>query len=257
MSHFARYVALGDSSTEGLDDPIDAHTYRGWADRFAQHVATAQRSPLLYANLGVRGRHTHEVHTEQLAPALTMRPDLATVFAGTNDVVGSGFDPALVGAHIHEMQHALVQQGAMVLTFTLPDLSPVMPIARLVRTRVARLNDAIREACARSGARLVDMAAHPVGSDPRLWSDDRLHANSAGHARVAHALAHAAGIPGFDDSWTAPLPPLSRSVIDLAVAEARWVSGHLAPWLWRHARGISSGDGRSAKRPSLETVVPG
>src|SRR6185295_7183943 len=48
---FRRYVALGDSSTEGLDDPDPRGGYRGWANRLADWIATAQgpERPLLYA----------------------------------------------------------------------------------------------------------------------------------------------------------------------------------------------------------------
>ena len=102
---------------------------------------------------------------------------------------------------------------------------------------------------------LVDFAQHPVGSDPRLWSPDRLHANSAGHARIAAALAWALGLPGTDDSWSQPLPaPLLRSWRATLAAEVRWGYAYLLPWVWRHLRGRSSGDDRSAKRPHLEPV---
>jgi lysophospholipase L1-like esterase len=38
-----RYVALGDSFTEGLSDPDPERPggYRGWADRLAGHLAAA------------------------------------------------------------------------------------------------------------------------------------------------------------------------------------------------------------------------
>ena len=36
MRTFSRYVAIGDSTTEGLDDPDGAGGYRGWADRLAE-----------------------------------------------------------------------------------------------------------------------------------------------------------------------------------------------------------------------------
>lgn len=52
---FERYVALGDSQTEGLNDPDGRGGFRGWADRFA--VLLLATSPhLQYANLAVRGR---------------------------------------------------------------------------------------------------------------------------------------------------------------------------------------------------------
>jgi len=251
---FSRYVALGDSSTEGLDDPDGKGGFRGWANRLAERVAAVEGS-LLYANLAVRGRRTRQVLEQQLAPALEMRPDLATVFCGTNDVVGSRFDADGVAADMERMLRALVEQGATALTFTLPDLTPVMPSARRIAPRVLALNDRLRAAAAASGALLVDFAAHAVASDPRLWSDDRLHANSAGHARIAAGLAHALGLPGSDGAWVEPLlpaPPPSRR--EHVAAELRWARRHLLPWLWRHARGRSSGDGRTCKRPRLEPV---
>lgn len=246
---FDRYVAIGDSSTEGLDDPDGNGGYRGWANRLAERLADHQGS-IEYANLGVRGLRTRLVLETQLESALAMRPDLATLFAGTNDVVRRRFDPVDVGRDVEKMQRALVDQGAVVLTFTLPDLGPVMPIARFVTGRVLALNEALRQACARSGATLVDVARYPVASDPRLWSEDRLHANAVGHARIAMALAAAIGLPGADDSWHEPLDSVYRPGLARRVAaEVRWTGRYLIPWVWRHLRGRSSGDGITAKRP--------
>src|ERR1044071_1380382 len=199
---FVRYVAIGDSSTEGLDDPDGKGGYRGWANRLAARVAAAQSAPLLYANLAIRGRSTRQIRDEQLEPALAMQPDLVTLFSGTNDVVKPRFDPATVGADVEFMQRRLIEQGATVLGFTLPDLSLVLPSARPIAGRVRALKHALREAAKSSGAILVDFAAHSVGSDPRLWGPDRLHANSAGHARIAAALARALDLPGTDDRWS-------------------------------------------------------
>ena len=252
---FARYVAIGDSSTEGLDDPDGRGGYRGWANRLAERLAEHQGA-VMYANLGVRGLPTRLVLETQLEPALAMRPDLATLFAGTNDVVRRRFEAGAVGRDVERMQRALVEQGATVLTFTLPDLRPVMPLARFVTGRVLALNEALREACASSGATLVDVARYPVASDPRLWSEDRLHANAIGHARIALALANAIGIPGADESWKEPLEPEYRpGVVARIGAEVRWTRRYLAPWVWRHLRGRSSGDGITAKRPSLQSML--
>jgi len=252
--HFHRYVAIGDSSTEGLDDPDGAGGYRGWANRLAEQIATAQGS-LLYANLAIRGRRTRRILDEQLEAALAMRPDLVTLFSGTNDVVARRFDPAAVAADIETMHDALIGSGATLLTFTLPDLTPVMPMGRFVSSRVAVLNDALREVSSRSGAILVDFAANPVASDPRLWSADRLHANSAGHTRVAAALAHALDLPGTDGSWAEPLPEMpNRSWLRRLRDEFAWIRAYLLPWIWRHLRGRSSGDLVEPKRPRLGPV---
>lgn len=65
--YFSRYVALGDSSTEGIDDPDGAGGYRGWSQRLAERIHALQGN-LLYANLGVRGLTTVQVRERQLAP---------------------------------------------------------------------------------------------------------------------------------------------------------------------------------------------
>ena len=252
---FTRYVAIGDSSTEGMDDPDGRGGYRGWANRLAERVAGAQSTPLLYANLGIRGRSTRQILDEQLAPAVAMQPDLVTLFSGTNDVVKRRFDAEEVGRDVETMQRALVENGATVLGFTLPDLSIVLPLTRPIAGRVHALNDALRRASAASGAILVDLAQHAVGSDPRMWSLDRLHANSAGHERIAAALAWALRLPGSDEIWSRPLDTEWRRPLTATIAaEFRWQRDYFLPWVWRHLRGRSSGDGRGPKRPRLTEV---
>ncbi|NUO59554.1 MAG: SGNH/GDSL hydrolase family protein [Hamadaea sp.] len=249
VTAWRRYVAIGDSTSEGLDDPDGRGGYRGWADRFAQHVAAA-RPGLEYANLAVRGKLTAEIQAEQLPVALGLRPDLATVVAGVNDMLRPRFDADDVTGRIGEMQAALIATGATVLTFTMPDPVRVMPMARPLRGRFAAYNEKLRQVSAQTGAILLDLGAHEVAGDPRLWSLDRLHANSAGHERIGYALAWAAGLSGFDDTWSASLPPEPlRTRRQRAAAEVAWIRGHLLPWVVRHARGQSSGDGITAKRP--------
>ncbi len=230
---FRRYVAIGDSSTEGIDDPASNGAWRGWSRRLAEQLRG--QGPLEYTNLGVRNRTTRQIRDEQLAPALALEPDLVTCFSGTNDVIQARFDLAGVLADMRHIQRSCAEAGAVVLTFTLPDLTPLLPAARLIAPRIIALNAGLRSVCAETGTRLVDFAAHPVvATDPRLWSDDRLHANAAGHERIAAALAEALRLPGSNDAWCEPLPaappvgPWHRLAI-----EARWVRRHLLPWLWR------------------------
>lgn len=260
--YFSRYVALGDSSTEGLDDPIAPGRYRGWADRLAAHVAHARRAadpaadPLLYANLAVRGRKTRQILDEQLAPALAMQPDLATVFGGTNDIIRRGFQLAPVIDDIRTMQRALRAAGATVLTITMPDLSEVMPFAGRAAPKLRAFNAAVREVSRETGTIVVDLAAQPFVTDPRFWSEDRLHANSEGHRRIADALAHALGLPHADDRWAEPLPPRpGPTTVERLARELRWTRDYFIPWVWRHARGRSSGDGIRAKRPQLSPML--
>jgi len=248
---FARYVAIGDSTTEGLDDPYPDGGYRGWADRLAGQLALANPD-LLYANLAIRGRLAARVWEEQLEPALALRPDVATVVAGLNDALRRGFDLRATAGHLDAMLRGLRETGATVVTFTFPDPAPVMPIARLARPRLMALNAELRASAERCGALVLDLERLPFASDPRLWSVDRLHANSLGHERIAAGLAHLLGLPEADEGWNAPLPPAARRrPHQTAAAEVVWAGRYLVPWLMRRARGRSSGDGVTAKRPDL------
>lgn len=255
MRRFERYVALGDSTVEGLDDPDGRGGYRGWANRLAERIARLQ-GDLLYANLAVRGRKTRQVLDEQLEAALALRPDLAVVVAGTNDILRPNFDPEIVAKDLERMQRALIEAGATVVSFTLPDLTPVMPLARPLRGRIVRFARSLVAASARSGAQVIDFTAYPVASDPRLWSEDRLHANSHGHARIAEALADVLNLPGANSEWMVPLSGSAAPGMPKALAaEFRWTQRYLLPWLGRQALGRSSGDGCHPKRPRLEPVT--
>ncbi|MDJ0382305.1 SGNH/GDSL hydrolase family protein [Streptomyces sp. G-G2] len=243
-----RYVALGDSQTEGVGDGDDTTGLRGCADRFAEGLA-AHHPGVLYANLAVRGRLAGQVRQQQLGPALALRPDLATVVAGVNDLLRPRFDADEVAAHLEAMFEALTARGARVATVTFPDVTRLIPLARPLGSRIGALNTRIRLAAARHGVAVADTARHPVVIDPRLWSPDRLHANPLGHARIAAAVAHALALPGSDDAWTRPLPgprPPDRTTLD----DLRWANAFLGPWVARRLRGRSSGTDRAPKRPT-------
>lgn len=264
LSVFRRFVALGDSTTEGLDDlhpggSIDAPVYRGWADRLAERLA-AEHEGFAYANLAVRGRLVGQIHEQQLEPALAMEPDLASVVGGVNDLLRPKFDLDHAAGHLEAMVRALRGRGTTVLMMTLPDLSSSMRIAGLVSRRLAAFNGAIRGIAARSGATLADMASELAEYDPRGWSPDRLHASPLGHEYLMLGAASVLGMPGAADALETlkrGAPDVSRAPWPKAYAsEAAWAWRHLRPWVMRRVKGISSGDGVSAKRPQMLPVLP-
>lgn len=245
-----RFVAIGDSSTEGVGDEDHEGNPRGWVDRLAGAIAEHQ-GHLEYANLAIRGKKTAQIRDEQLSEALALRPDLVSVLAGMNDLLLPTFDPKAIAAQVGEMFHAFRRQGATVLTITMPDPTPNLPFTGIFQPRLRAFNQEIRKQARRHGVVLTDIAAHPSQSDPRLWSDDRLHGNSAGHTIVARGVAHRLGLPGYDETWLDPLPdPESRPNLPAAVrAQLAWTQQHALPWLYRLVTGRSVGDGMSPKYP--------
>jgi lysophospholipase L1-like esterase len=250
------FVAVGDSFTEGLDDPYPhAVSYRGWADLVAGQLAAAGGSGLGYANLAIRGRLFNAVVAEQIPPALAMDPDLVSFAAGGNDVLRRNFDPAALVATFDAVVGELRATGADVVLFRFADLTKRLPGRRVVRPRVGILNDAVMDTAQRHGAFLVDLWSDDEFDNPLLWSVDRLHLSTAGHRRVAaHVLAVLGATPEPDWLAAPPLPVPPRWLASRA-ADLRWAGEFLAPWVRRRLTGRSSGDAVTAKRPSLTPFI--
>lgn len=252
------FAALGDSFTEGLTDPGPGGGYRGWADRFAGHLAG--RCPgLRYANLAVRGKLLGEVVAEQLPAAIEMGPELVSIAAGGNDLLRPGADPDLLAVVFDEAVTRLRGAGCQVLILTGFD-PRTFPVIRWIRGRVAIYNMHLRAIADRQHCAVVDLWSMPVLCDPRVWSADRLHLTAEGHRRVALRACETVGVAA-DAEWSEPLPiqggapvPALTGWLAARQVDARWARKYAAPWVRRRIRGASSGDGVAAKRPLLLPV---
>src|SRR5690348_1436188 len=114
-----RYVAIGDSFTEGVGDPEPTapNGFRGWADRVAE-VLSQQVDDFAYANLAVRGKLIGQIVADQVEPALALAPDLITFSAGGNDVIRPGADPDAVAEQFEDAVVRLSRDGATLVVFT-------------------------------------------------------------------------------------------------------------------------------------------
>ncbi|BBX10754.1 SGNH/GDSL hydrolase family protein [Mycolicibacterium aichiense] len=251
---FSRYVAIGDSQTEGLWDGDDTQGLIGFADRLA--ATLDHRHPgLLYANLAIRGKRVIDVLQDQLPRALSMDPDLVTVCIGMNDVTRPGRTFAKAMADLDDVYRQLAESGATVVTTTFPDVAKMLPVGRLIGARIRQVNAVIRQAADRHGFGLVDLYNAESMNETSNWSHDRMHASTRGHILFAEAAAEALKLPGSNHDWAQPSgEEIQDSFWQRMYAQGQWTRGLLIPWLWRHARGRSSGDGRDPKYGVLQPV---
>jgi lysophospholipase L1-like esterase len=247
------FVAMGDSFSEGMDDPYPDGTFRGWADLVAARLAVDAGPAFGYANLAVRGRLLDQVVAEQLEPACAMRPDLVSFAAGGNDVLRRRVDMAALVDRIDPVIGRLRASGADVVMFRFADTGH-LPGQRIVAPRAAALNDGVRRIAERHGAYLVDLYADDAFRNPAMWSEDRLHLSPAGHRRVAAHVLTALGVGAEEDWLLVPPAPAPTPWLMARGADLRWAGRHLAPWIKRRLVGASSGDLVTPKRPALTPI---
>ncbi|MEU7905464.1 SGNH/GDSL hydrolase family protein [Actinoplanes sp. NPDC049118] len=193
-SHWQRFVVVGDSLAKGLGEPTDGYRSLPWGARTAAALRRAQPD-LVHLNLGVENLRAAEVRETQLDAALALKPDLAAVVCGGNDILPRNFDPEAVSADLDGIMGPLREAGADIVTFTLQDLSAAYPALAEgpLLPRIRQLNDLVREVAARHDAIVVEMWSHPARADRDIYSSDLKHASMRGHAIVAAATIRALG----------------------------------------------------------------
>jgi len=244
-----RFVALGDSFTEGLMDvESTAGRHVGWADRVA--AVLARRTPgLEYANLAIRGRKAPQVFTEQVPTAVALAPDLASVAVGVNDTLRRSFDLNASATAIEQSVRLLRGTGSDVLMWCFGDPSRTSKVMGVVAGRIEALRRATHAIAAEYGCYLADFWGAAVLDDSRLWHADRLHLNSSGHIIAARAALEALGVG--DDEWRTPIASAEPVAWPRrAGADVAWAAVHLRPWVMRRLKGVTSGDGVTAKQPA-------
>ncbi|MFF2370316.1 glycosyltransferase [Agromyces sp. NPDC058110] len=261
---WTRYVAVGDSLSEGLCDTsrMAAGEYRGWADRLAMLLALASPAGerVAYANLAVRSRKVDDVVDEQAPRAINLGADLVSVLIGGNDLVGPRPDVHGLADRLAASVAGLRATGADVLLVT--PFMPQRPASRLYERRVAAFADRIVGIGHDTGAIVLDVAALPALTVKGMWAEDRVHLNSAGHRALAYEAARRLGVPDaaalaeLEQAAHEPGADVAAEIdTDRQVGDAEWIVRHAVPWVARRVRGRTAGDGLDAKRPALLPVL--
>ncbi|WP_059388675.1 SGNH/GDSL hydrolase family protein, partial [Arthrobacter sp. Hiyo1] len=231
-----RFVALGDSFTEGVGDRNEAlpNGVRGWADRVAEKLAKAEPG-WEYANLAVRSKRLRHIVDEQLDRALAMEPTLITLYAGGNDILDFGTDMDILMAEYERLVARLASTGATLVLFTGYDVK-VSAVLEPFKKRNALYNERVRELAAKYGAVLVDYWCLDAYHDRRMWASDRLHMSKAGHKYMASQVLDHLGVPHkfSPKDWE---PPQRLKLRDWERRQRRWVNDWVLPLFGRKLRG--------------------
>jgi lysophospholipase L1-like esterase len=250
MPDTIRYVAIGDSFSEGIGD-AGAVPFPGWTGRLASGMARAHDTDVRYANLAVRGRLLAGVLGEQLDAALALdpAPTLITFCAGGNDLLRPRFDAHALIAPLEAAVDTVLGRGVRLALLSPADPSARLPLGRLINARGDAWADALADLADRYDLPFVDVSRDPHLRRAEFWSEDRLHMNDTGHQRVADLALHAI------EDGPAPIEPASEQTGRTRLSEElRYYREHVLPWVQRRVTRRSSGDGRSATYPAWTPV---
>jgi acyl-CoA thioesterase I len=195
------YVAVGASESIGVG--AERPLVEAWP-RVLYRTALDRNT--VFVSLGVEGSTVAEALDDQVPLALELRPTLVTVWLNVNDLA-AGVPVATYQQRLTALVRALRQDGrARVLVANTPPLDELpiyqphagarFPPADEVRARVVAYNEAIEQVADAQGAELIDLHAAGIqaaqdGTLASLVSDDGLHPNTEGHARIAGTFAAA------------------------------------------------------------------
>lgn len=205
-----RLAVLGDSTAAGYgvqhpEQTPGALLGAGLADRLDR--------PVQVRCLAVVGA-TSPTLAPQVDAAVRMRPDIAVVLIGANDVT-HGVPPERAVPHLAAAVRALRGAGAHVIVGTCPDLATVRPIDPPLRWMVGRCSRqmaaaqtiAVNQAGGVSVS-LIDLIGPVFAAAPlRMFGSDRFHPSAEGYATAVAALlptvAATLGAPPRDQRHTA------------------------------------------------------
>lgn len=183
-----RYVAMGASDTHGGGASAPE---KGYVPQLLRRLAAMGGSWELY-NLGCPGVLINHLVKYQLPAAVSVSPDVVTIWTGGNDVIKGG-SPEAFAAHLNHLLTELQSRTrAVIVVGNLPEMDR-QPFARKksarqqrrLRERSAAFNAAIESAAARHRVAVADLRSGSLMYDAAHFSQDGVHPNEAGYVGIA------------------------------------------------------------------------
>jgi len=247
-----RFAALGDSFTEGVGDELDDGYVRGWADLVAEGIARSTQTPVQYSNFAVRGKLLAPIISEQLEPAIKLRPTLVSFTGGGNDMLRPSVEVKHLVKQTERALHALLDIGAEPFMLTTGNFSSWVPLSERIRARGDAFTEAAEQLAAKLDIPFINNWVDPELEKLQYWAIDRLHLGPAGHRRVAANALRGLGYEVPSD-WSLIAEDVSPPG---KIDNAKYAVQYVAPWIKRRLTGKSSGDGRVPKYPEWVTITP-
>ncbi|MEG7879759.1 SGNH/GDSL hydrolase family protein [Bacillus paranthracis] len=183
-----RFVAIGDSFTEGIGDEVEGIVLKSWVDHFVQLCV----NDIEYANFAKRGLITKEIRSQQLEKALTFNPDLVSLIAGANDVLKGRWNHYAYKEDMKCMIDTLSETGADIMIANLPDFTVRLPFStekkQVLKEQLLEANEVILSLSREHQLHHIDFWNHQLVNDNTLWSKDFIHPNSKGYVKVAELI---------------------------------------------------------------------
>jgi acyl-CoA thioesterase-1 len=186
------YVALGDSTVEGVGASSPEATYVGRLHAKVRGIYPNAR----VLNLGVGGATSDDVVRRQLARAVAARPDLVTLSIGPNDIEAG----MRVERYEYNIAHILTrltrETHAVVVVSLVPDMTVTprfraSPQRDAVARAVPAFNEALRNQIRVARVDAVDIytaSQIEVPRRPELVGADGYHPSDLGYARWAELM---------------------------------------------------------------------
>jgi lysophospholipase L1-like esterase len=183
-----RYVALGASDTQGGGASAPG---KGYVPQLFHRLAATGGSWELY-NVGCSGVLIDHLIKYQLPAAVSVSPDVITLWTGGNDAVKGDLAESFAVKLDYLLTELRTRTTAVIVVGNLPEMHR-QPFAlkksarkqRRLRDRSAAFNAALEEAAARHGAAVADLWSGDLMYDAKNFSGDGLHPNDAGYAGIA------------------------------------------------------------------------
>ncbi len=176
----------------GASDAVGVGTFpltNGYVYKISAGLEQRASDVDLY-NLGVSGKRISYFESTELPEAITLQPDIVTMWAGPNDIT-HGTEVSTFEASLYTILAQLqTQTTALVVISNIPDMTVLPrflldPDEDVTVNRVNAFNRIISQQAAMFDVPVVDIYSDGYSSDWNNVSIDGFHPSTAGHKKLA------------------------------------------------------------------------